>query len=29
MGQRITALGFVALGTLPFCLAWVLFFAVW
>lgn len=29
MGQRITATGLVALGTLPFCLAWVLFFAVW
>lgn len=29
IGPRLFATGLVALGTLPFCLAWVLFFAVW
>lgn len=29
IGQRIAALGLVALGTVPFCVAWVLFFVIW
>lgn len=27
--RRVGALGLVAMGTLPFCVAWVLFFVVW
>lgn len=29
MGSRLLALALVALGTVPFCAAWFLFFAVW